>query len=184
MYCMPVCVLSNVLYACVCAVECTVCLCVCCRMYCMPVCVLSNVLYACVCAVECTVCLCVCCRMYCMPVCVLSNVLYACVCVVECTVCLCVCRRMYCILHVGVLYCMSNKEVTFVCRCTRGWAQCGVNCVGTSCGDCGLKAISAQVRGRGCAGGWVGWGEVRVTFHVDRDSTSTVSNAISAHLAS
>ena len=118
-----------------------------------------------------------------MPVCVLLNVLYACVCVVECTVCLCVLSNvLYIACWSTVLYCMSNKEVTFVCRCTRGWAQCGVNCVGTSCGDGGLKAISAQVRGRGCAGGWVGWGEVRVTFQVDRDSTSTV--AISAHLAS
>ena len=112
------------------------------------------------------------------------HIMYVCMLRFECTVCLCVCCRMYCILHVGVLYCMSNKEVTFVCRCTRGWAQCGVNCVGTSCGDCGLKAISAQVRGRGCAGGWERWGEVRVTFQVDRDSTSTVSNAISAPLAS
>ena len=70
--------------------------------------------------------------------------------------CMCLCV-VECILHVGVLYCMSNKEVTFVCRYTRGWVQCGVNCVGTSCGDCGLKAISAQVRGRGWMGG-DGWG--------------------------
>ena len=68
------------------------------------------------------------------------------------------------------MYCVLDL---FTYRYTRGSVQHGVNCVETSCGDCGLKATSVQVSGWGyqctggrgyqCTGGWGyqctgGWG--------------------------
>ena len=43
---------------------------------------------------------------------------------------------------------VPNKKALLY-RYTRGWVPHGVNCVGTSCGDCGLKATSVQVSGWG-----------------------------------
>ena len=50
------------------------------------------------------------------------------------------------------MYCVLDL---FTYRYTRGSVQHGVNCVETSCGDCGLKATSVQVSGWGypCTGG-------------------------------
>ena len=50
-YCIPVCVLSYILYPCLYVVISTVSLFVFCHIYCIPVCVLSYLLYPCLCFV-------------------------------------------------------------------------------------------------------------------------------------